>query len=127
MSNQEAKTEKRSAALSSVLYAVFLTTFKLIVGLLTNSLGILAEAAHSGLDLVAAATTYFAVRVSDKPADKEHPFGHGKIENLSALFEALLLIGTSAWIIYESIQRLFFHKRIKWKLPSGHLLSWAPR
>jgi len=79
MSNQEAKTEKRSSALSSVIYAVFLTTFKLIVGLLTNSLGILAEAAHSGLDLVAAATTYFAVRASDKPADKEHPFGHGKI------------------------------------------------
>jgi cation diffusion facilitator family transporter len=108
MSNQEAKTEKRSAALSSVVFAVILTTFKLIVGLLTNSLGILAEAAHSGLDLVAAATTYFAVRVSDKPADKEHPFGHGKIENLSALFEALLLLGTSAWIIYQSIERLFF-------------------
>ncbi len=69
MSNQEAKTEKRSAALSSVIYAVFLTTFKLIVGLLTNSLGILAEAAHSGLDLVAAAATYFAVRASDKPAE----------------------------------------------------------
>ena len=108
MSNQEAKTEKRSAALSSVVYAVFLTTFKLIIGLLTNSLGILAEAAHSGLDLVAAATTYFAVRVSDKPVDREHPFGHGKIENLSALFEAFLLLLTSAWIIYESIQRLFF-------------------
>ena len=108
MSNQEAKTEKRSAALSSVVFAVFLTTFKLIVGLLTNSLGILAEAAHSGLDLVAAAMTYYAVRVSDKPADREHPFGHGKIENLSALFEALLLLVTSAWIIYESILRLFF-------------------
>ena len=108
MSNQEAKTEKRFAALSSVVYAVFLTTFKLVVGLLTNSLGILAEAAHSGLDLVAAAATYFAVRAADKPADKEHPFGHGKIENLSALFEALLLLVTSAWIIYESILRLFF-------------------
>ena len=70
-----------------MIAAVGLTTFKLIVGILTNSLGILAEAAHSGLDLVAAAMTYFAVRVSDKPADKEHPFGHGKIENLSALFE----------------------------------------
>ena len=72
MTNQEAKKEKRSAALSSVIAAIGLTTFKLIVGLLTNSLGILAEAAHSGLDLVAAAMTYFAVRVSDKPADKEH-------------------------------------------------------
>ncbi len=108
MTNQEARKEKRSAAFSSVAFAVFLTTFKLIIGLLTNSLGILAEAAHSCLDLVAAATTYFAVRASDKPADMEHPFGHGKIENLSALFEALLLLATSGWIIYESIQRLFF-------------------
>ena len=108
MTHEEAKRDKRAAALSSVIAAVGLTTFKLIVGLLTNSLGILAEAAHSGLDLVAAAMTYFAVRVSDKPADKEHPFGHGKIENLSALFETLLLLGTSAWIIYEAIQRLFF-------------------
>ena len=108
MTNQEARKDKRSAALSSVIAAIGLTTFKLIVGLLTNSLGILAEAAHSGLDLVAAAMTFFAVQVSDKPADKEHPFGHGKIENLSALFETLLLLATSGWIIYEAIQRLFF-------------------
>jgi cation diffusion facilitator family transporter len=108
MINLEARKDKRSAALSSVIAAIGLTTFKLIVGLMTNSLGILAEAAHSGLDLVAAAMTYFAVRVSDKPADKEHPFGHGKIENLSALFETVLLLATSGWIIYEAIQRLFF-------------------
>jgi cation diffusion facilitator family transporter len=108
MTNQEARKDKRSAALSSVIAAIGLTTFKLIVGLLTNSLGILAEAAHSGLDMVAAAMTYFAVQVSDKPADKEHPFGHGKIENLSALFETLLLLATSGWIIYEAVQRLFF-------------------
>jgi len=108
MTLQEARKDKLSAALSSVIAAIGLTSFKLVVGILTNSLGILAEAAHSGLDLVAAAMTYFAVRVSDKPADKEHPFGHGKIENLSALFETLLLLVTSAWIIYEAIQRLFF-------------------
>jgi cation diffusion facilitator family transporter len=108
MINQEARKDKRSAALSSVIAAIGLTAFKLIVGLLTNSLGILAEAAHSGLDLVAAAMTFFAVQVSDKPADKEHPFGHGKIENLSALFETILLLATSGWIIYEAIQRLFF-------------------
>jgi cation diffusion facilitator family transporter len=108
MTNQEARKDKRSAALSSVIAAIGLTTFKLIVGLLTNSLGILAEAAHSGLDLVAAAMTFFAVQVSDKPADKEHPFGHGKIENLSALFETILLLATSGWIIYEATQRLFF-------------------
>lgn len=108
MTLQEARKEKRTAALSSVLAAIGLTTFKLIVGILTNSLGILAEAAHSGLDLVAAAMTYFAVRVSDKPADSEHTYGHGKIENLSALFETVLLLATSGWIIYEAIQRLFF-------------------
>ena len=108
MTTQEARKDKRSAALSSVIAAIGLTTFKLIVGLMTNSLGILAEASHSGLDMVAAAMTYFAVQVSDRPADKEHPFGHGKIENLSALFETLLLLATSAWIINESIRRLFF-------------------
>jgi cation diffusion facilitator family transporter len=108
MSTSEARKDKRSAALSSVIAAIGLTTFKVIVGMLTNSLGILAEAAHSGLDLVAAGMTFFAVRVSDKPADKEHPFGHGKIENLSALFETVLLLVTSGWIIYEAIQRLFF-------------------
>jgi cation diffusion facilitator family transporter len=104
----EARKDERSAALSSVIAAIGLTTFKLIIGLLTNLLGILAEAAHSGLDLVTAAMTYFAVRVSDKPADQEHPFGHGKVENISALFETLLLLATSGWIIHEAIQRLFF-------------------
>jgi cation diffusion facilitator family transporter len=101
--------EKRSVAFLSVLAAVGLTAFKLVVGLLTNSLGILAEAAHSGLDLVAAVMTYFAVRVSDKPPDEIHNFGHGKIENISALFETVLLLATSGWIIYEAINRLFFH------------------
>jgi cation diffusion facilitator family transporter len=108
MSLSEARKEKSAAALSSVVAAVGLTSFKVIVGMLTNSLGILAEAAHSGLDLVAAVMTFFAVRVSDKPADKGHPFGHGKVENLSALFETLLLLATSGWIIYEAIRRLFF-------------------
>ncbi len=106
MSHNEAHKEKRAAALSSVVAAIGLTFFKIIVGVLTNSLGILAEAAHSTLDLAAALMTFFAVRVADKPADREHPFGHGKAENLSALFETLLLLATSAWIIYEAIHRL---------------------
>lgn len=100
--------EKSWAATSSVLAAVFLTLFKLVVGITTGSLGILAEVAHSGLDLVAAVVTLFAVRVSGRPADREHTYGHGKVENLSALFETLLLLGTCVWIIYEAIQRLFF-------------------
>lgn len=100
------RSEKTGAALSSVIAAVALTSFKLVVGLLTNSLGILAEAAHSGLDLVAALMTFFAVRIADKPADREHLFGHGKAENLSALFETALLLITSIWIIYEAEHRL---------------------
>ena len=100
--------EKQNAALSSVVAAVGLTSLKIIVGIATGSLGILAEAAHSALDLIAALVTFLAVRVSDKPADKEHTYGHGKVENLSALFETVLLLVTCAWIIYEAIQRLFF-------------------
>ena len=102
-----AKKEKSSAALTSVIAAVVLTLFKIIVGVLTGSLGILAEAAHSGLDLAAALVTLLAVKKSDRPADANHNFGHGKIENLSALFETLLLLLTSIWIVYEAVQRLF--------------------
>ncbi len=105
-----ASEEKHKAALSSLLAATGLTCMKLIVGLLTHSLGILAEAAHSALDLAAAGMTLFAVRAADRPPDAEHPFGHGKIENLSALFETLLLLITALWIIYEAIQRLFFEQ-----------------
>ena len=100
--------EKHSAALSSVLAAVGLTGLKIVVGITTGSLGILAEAAHSGLDLVAAIVTLVAVRLSDRPADREHPYGHGKIENLSALFETLLLLLTCGWIIFEAVERLAY-------------------
>jgi cation diffusion facilitator family transporter len=100
--------EKQRAALTSVAAAITLTVFKLAVGIMTNSLGILSEAAHSGLDLLAALMTYLAVRVSDKPADEQHLYGHGKIENLSALFETLLLLATSGWIIWEAVERLFY-------------------
>src|SRR5512135_2943975 len=110
-SREFADREKRSAALTSVVAAVFLTGMKIVVGILTGSLGILSEAAHSGLDLVAAAVTLFAVRVSGRPADPEHTYGHGKIENLSALFETVLLLVTCVWIIYEAINRLFFHEQ----------------
>ncbi len=95
--------------MSSVLAAVGLTGFKIIVGLATGSLGILAEAAHSGLDLMAAVMTFLAVRISGKPADRNHLYGHGKAENLSALFETLLLLVTCFWIIYEATHRLLLH------------------
>lgn len=106
--NKKAEREKATVALSSVVAAIFLTAMKVVVGIWTGSLGILAEAAHSGLDLVAALVTYLAVRVSGRPADETHPYGHGKVENLSALVETLLLLITCVWIIYEGINRLFF-------------------
>ncbi len=103
-----ADKEKKAAARSSVIAALFLTSMKLVVGLLTGSLGILAEAAHSGLDLLAAGVTYLAVRVSGKPADYDHTYGHGKVENFSALIETGLLFLTCAWIVYEAVHRILF-------------------
>src|SRR5512136_2721783 len=108
MNKPEQVREKKIVAATSVIAAIFLTGIKLVVGVLTGSLGILAEAAHSALDLAAAVITFFAVRVSDRPADESHLYGHGKVENLSALIETLLLLVTCAWIIYEAINRLFF-------------------
>ncbi len=105
-----ADREKRWVAMSSLAAAFLLTGTKLGIGLWTKSLGILSEALHSGLDLLAAAVTLWAVRVSSRPADREHTYGHGKVENLSALFETLLLFVTCIWIIHEAAQRLFFHK-----------------
>ena len=106
MSDIPGHDEKQWAANSSAFAAVGLTVFKVVIGLMTGSLGILAEAAHSGLDLVAAIMTALAVRFSDKPADEDHLYGHGKIENLSALAETLLLLLTCVWIIHSAIQRL---------------------
>lgn len=110
MSVTDADREKRGAAGSSVLAAVGLTSFKIVVGLTTGSLGILAEAAHSALDLIAALMTWMAVRISGKPADRDHPYGHGKVENLSALGETVLLLITCVWIIYGAVDRLIEHK-----------------
>ncbi|MCX6305028.1 MAG: cation diffusion facilitator family transporter [Bacteroidetes bacterium] len=98
--------EKKRVAGVSVIAAFFLTGIKLAIGLVTGSLGLLSEALHSGLDLVAAVITYFSVRISDRPPDKNHHYGHGKIENFSALIETFLLLITCAWIIYEAVSRL---------------------
>jgi cation diffusion facilitator family transporter len=104
------RAEKRSAAGNSVLAAVVITGLKIVVGFSTGSLGILSEAAHSGLDLIASLLTFFSVRVSDKPADADHQYGHGKVENFSAFVETGLLLLTCAWIIYEAAERLFFRR-----------------
>ncbi|HEV2493111.1 MAG TPA: cation-efflux pump [Terriglobia bacterium] len=102
--------EKRSVALSSLVAAALLTSLKILVGVMTGSLGILSEAAHSGLDLVAAGITFVAVQLADRPADSSHPFGHGKFEHLSAFVETALLLVTCAVIIFEAVRRLFFQE-----------------
>jgi len=101
-----ATSEKNAAALNSVAAALLLTALKVVIGLWSGSLGILAEAAHSAMDVAAAVITMFAVRAASKPADRGHAYGHGKVENLSALAETLLLLVTCAWIIYGAGRRL---------------------
>lgn len=103
------RAEKRSVARNSVIAAIAITTLKIVVGITTGSLGLISEAAHSGLDLIAAIITFFSVGVSDKPADADHQYGHGKVENFSAFIETGLLLITCVWIVTEAARRLFFH------------------
>ena len=109
VSTADMQWEKKAVAFHSIGAAVAITVLKVVVGTTTGSLGILSEAAHSGLDLVAALITYLSVRVSDKPADATHQYGHAKIESFSAFLETGLLLLTCIWIVYEAGKRLFFH------------------
>jgi cation diffusion facilitator family transporter len=106
---EQASREKRMAALGSVGSAVVLVSLKVFLVAVTGSLGILSEALHSILDLVAAVITYLSVRVADKPADAQHLYGHGKVESFSAFVETALLLFTAVYIIWEAIQRLIGH------------------
>ncbi len=94
--------EKRRVALLSMAAAAVMTLLKLAAGLLSGSLGVLSDSAHSGLDLAGSALTFFSVNVSDRPADEDHTYGHGKIENLSAFGETCLMAVSCAWIIFGS-------------------------
>lgn len=96
-------------ALISVIAAVLLTVTKLTVGFYTNSLGIISEALHSGIDLIAAVMTLYAVKAAARPPDADHMYGHEKVESLSSLGETALLFVTCGWIVYEAFNRLFFH------------------
>jgi cation diffusion facilitator family transporter len=83
---------------------------KLVVGLLSGSVSILSEAIHSSMDLIAAIIAFFSVRVSDNPPDSRHPYGHGKIENISGVIESLLIFVAAIWIIYEAVRKLLGEK-----------------
>src|ERR1017187_8807944 len=98
--------EKRRVALHSMLAALAMTVLKLAAGILSGSLGVLSDAAHSGLDMLGAMMTFFSVQVSDKPADEDHTYGHAKFENLSSFGEVILMAVSSGWIIWEAIQRI---------------------
>jgi cation diffusion facilitator family transporter len=103
--------EKRRVALHSMLAAAAMTLLKLAAGLVSGSLGVLSDAAHSGLDMIGSALTFFSVQVSDRPADEDHTYGHGKFENFSSFGEVLLMAVSSGWIIWEAIQRILHPAR----------------
>src|SRR5665213_649258 len=105
----ELSAAKRRVALHSMLAAAAMTVLKLAAGLLSGSLGVLSDAAHSGLDLAGATLTFFSVQVADRPADEDHTYGHGKVENISAFVEAGLMAISCAWIIWEAVSRIAHH------------------
>jgi len=106
---QRIHREKRAAAVGSLIVALLMAALKLAAGLLTGSLALLSEAAHSGLDLIASAITLFSVEASIRPPDENHNYGHGKIESLSAFMEVFLMLASCAWIIYVALGRILHH------------------
>lgn len=100
--------EKIRIALSSIAASVALTVMKLVIGSYTNSLGILSEAMHSGLDVIAALMTYQAVRMALRPPDTRYTYGYAKYESISSLVEIILLFAVAGWVFYEGIDRIFF-------------------
>ena len=112
MSQSLSTAAKRSAAQASMFAALGITLLKLLTGVLTGSLGMLSEAAHSFIDLIASGITLLTVRVADRPADEEHNYGHGKLENLSAAFETVLMVASCLWIARASIHRIVHHTHL---------------
>ena len=112
MNNDNKKIKVRTALLSVVSNSL-LIVIKVVAGIFTGSVSIISEAIHSALDLVAAGIAFFAVRVSDKPADNEHPFGHGKYENISGVIEALLIFAAAIWIMFEALDKLLHEGHLK--------------
>ncbi|WP_245867747.1 Ferrous-iron efflux pump FieF [Sporomusa silvacetica DSM 10669] len=97
---------KQHTARLSVVSNTLLVVLKLVVGVFTGAVSIISEAAHSAVDLIAALVAYVAVKKSSQPPDSQHAYGHGKIENLSAAFEAVLIVMAALWIVYESVQKI---------------------
>jgi cation diffusion facilitator family transporter len=111
----EPHAAKQSAAIFSVCAAGIVTLLKLLTGVLTGSLGMLSEAAHSAVDLIASVITLFSVQVSDKPADEDHNYGHGKVESLSAFVETFIMLGSCIWIVTEAVHRIIYRNHLSLK------------
>ncbi len=107
------QAEKNSVATLSVVSNSSLILFKLVIGALTGSVSVLSEAIHSAVDLVAAIIALLAVKASGRPADETHPYGHGKLENVSGVVEALLILGAAGWIIKEAVQKLLHREPLE--------------
>ncbi|MCX6006279.1 MAG: cation diffusion facilitator family transporter [Chloroflexi bacterium] len=102
----EKQKQKTAVALLSIISNSILVILKLVVGISTGAISVISEAAHSSMDLIASIIAFFAVRISARRPDAEHPFGHGKVEDISALAEALLILIAAIWIVYEAIHKL---------------------
>ncbi len=100
-------SKKVKFARLSIFSNSFLILIKVIAGVLSGSVSILSEAIHSGVDLIASCIAFFSLKVADKPADREHPYGHGKFENISGVIEGVLIFMAAGWIIYEAIYKIF--------------------
>jgi len=117
--------KKRRAALLSVGSNTLLIIVKIAAGIISGSISIISEALHSLMDLVASAIAYYSVRQASLPPDEDHPFGHGKMENLSGLFESLLLLGASVFIIYEAISRTIDGSMIKFPVVALGVMGFS--
>jgi cation diffusion facilitator family transporter len=109
---------KQKAAFLSILSNLFITLLKVGVGLAINSISVITESIHSAMDLVSALIAYFTVGRSSQPADRTHPYGHGKFESFSGMVEAALIAGAGIYIIWEAIERLIYPKTLQW-VPYG--------
>ena len=105
---QDAHNEKLKVAITSIVASAGLAIFKIIIGFSTNSLGILSEAFHSGLDVMAALMTLYAIRMVMRPPDLKYTYGYAKVESVSSLSEIILLFAVAGWIFYEGVERIFF-------------------
>ncbi|MET0207334.1 MAG: cation diffusion facilitator family transporter, partial [Thermoleophilaceae bacterium] len=101
----QAPRKERAAAIS-ILSNTLLIALKVVAGIVTGSIAILTEAAHSAIDLVASVIAFFSVRKADQPADESHPYGHDKVENVAAGIEGMLILVGAGVIVFESLRRL---------------------